>query len=105
MIDGIDLDHVAIAVERRTDVWPRYAGELRGSWVQGGPQPGFAWAQLKFANAMTLEVLEPAALDQNDFLRRFLDRSGPGPHHLTYKVSNIRAAIASAEAAGYPAVS
>ena len=98
---AIDLDHVAVAVEHHTEVWPRYAAALAGSWVSGGESVGFAAAQLKFANGMKLEVLEPANVDVNDFLRRFLDRNGPGPHHLTYKVDDIHFAIAEAEAAGY----
>jgi methylmalonyl-CoA/ethylmalonyl-CoA epimerase len=43
-------------------------------------------------------------VEENDFLRRFLDRTGPGPHHLTFKVPDITAAIAAAEAAGFPVV-
>jgi methylmalonyl-CoA/ethylmalonyl-CoA epimerase len=38
---------------------------------------------------------------ENDFLRRFLDRNGPGPHHLTFKVGDIASAIGAAEQAGY----
>ena len=34
-----------------------------------------------------------------------LDRNGPGPHHLTFHVPDIEAAIADAAAAGYEAVS
>jgi|SRR5687768_4627797 len=101
MISGIDLDHVAVAVEDRTVLWPRYAYELGGMWVSGGEATGFAAAQVRFANGMKLEVLEPWAVEQNDFLRRFLDRNGPGPHHLTFKVKDIVAALADAEAAGY----
>lgn len=97
----IDLDHVAIAVERHTDAWPRYAAELAGEWVSGGDAIGFAAAQLRFSNGMKLEVLEPANVHMNDFLRRFLDRNGPGPHHLTFKVSDIHEGIELAESAGY----
>lgn len=101
MIEGIDLDHVAVAVERWSDAWPRYRGELSGEWVAGGESYGFASAQLRFANGMKVEVLSPHATEKNDFLRRFLDRNGPGPHHLTFKVPDIEAALAAAEAAGY----
>jgi catechol 2,3-dioxygenase-like lactoylglutathione lyase family enzyme len=97
----IDLDHVAVAVEHHTDVWPRYIAELAGQWVSGGEAIGFAAAQIRYANGMKLEVLEPANVEHNDFLRRFLDRNGPGPHHLTYKVRDIYAGLAAAEAAGY----
>jgi methylmalonyl-CoA/ethylmalonyl-CoA epimerase len=99
--EDIDLDHVAVAVEDHAEAWPRYAGDLAGAWVSGGESFGFAAAQLRYANGMKLEVLRPANVEQNDFLRRFLDRNGPGPHHLTYKVNDIRAGMAAAEAAGY----
>jgi len=99
--DDIDLDHVAIAVESHGDAWPRYRGELAGEWVSGGDSIGFAAMQLRYANGMKLEILQPANVDKNDFLRRFLDRNGPGPHHLTFKVADIVAALAKAEEAGY----
>jgi methylmalonyl-CoA/ethylmalonyl-CoA epimerase len=99
--DDIDLDHVAIAVEDQAQVWPRYAGELAGGWVSGGESLGFNAGQLRFANGMKLEVLQPANVHLNDFLRRFLDRNGPSPHHLTYKVRDIHEGLAAAEAAGY----
>jgi methylmalonyl-CoA/ethylmalonyl-CoA epimerase len=101
MIRGIDLDHVAIAVEDRGQAWPCLAGELGGRWVSGGESVGFAAAQVRYANGMKVEVLEPYAVEQNDFLRRFLDRSGPGPHHLTFKVPDIVAALDACEATGY----
>ena len=99
-ISDIDLDHVAIACERRADAWPRYAGDLAGEWVAGGFTIGFATAQVRYANGMRVEVIRPYEPERNDFLRRFLDRNGPGPHHLTFKVKDITSAIGAAEAAG-----
>src|SRR4051812_6506804 len=104
-IDGIDLDHVAVATERMADAWPRYAGDLAGEWVAGGGTPGFWSAQVRYANGMKVEVLEPYQVELNDFLRRFLDRNGPGPHHVTYKVADIVAALELVEGAGYRPVS
>ena len=101
MIRDIDLDHVAVAVEHQDDAWPRYAGDLGGQWLAGGGTAGFWSGQVSFANGMKVEVLEPHLVEQNDFLRRFLDRSGPGPHHLTFKVKDIVAALSEAESAGY----
>ena len=100
-IPDVDLDHVAVAVERQAMAWPRYGGDLPSTWVGGGGTPGFWSAQVRYANGMKVEVLEPYLEEQNDFLRRFLDRNGPGPHHLTFKVKDIVAAIALAEEAGY----
>ena len=104
MIRDIDLDHVAVATEVQAEAWPRYRGELGGSWISGGDSPGFSAAQVKFANGMKVEVLEPLRVEENDFLRRFLDQNGPGPHHLTFKVADIRSALATAEAAGFAPV-
>jgi methylmalonyl-CoA/ethylmalonyl-CoA epimerase len=105
VINGIDLDHVALAFEDRRPGQARYAGELGGDWVGGGADPGFWSEQVKFANGMKVELLEPLNVEENDFLRRFLDRNGPGPHHLTFKVGDIRAALGLVEEAGYRPVS
>jgi catechol 2,3-dioxygenase-like lactoylglutathione lyase family enzyme len=99
-----DLDHIAIASEHAIDNFARYRGDLGGAWVAGMYDPGFYWGQLRFANGMTIEMLEPADVTQDDFLRRFLDRNGPGPHHVTFKVGDIHAAIEAVTAAGYPPV-
>jgi methylmalonyl-CoA/ethylmalonyl-CoA epimerase len=62
---------------------------------------GFGSAQVAFANGMKVEALEPHQPEGNDFLRRFLDRNGPGPHHFTFKVPDIEAALEHASASGY----
>ncbi len=99
-----DLDHIALAFEHAWDGFDRYCGDLGGEFIGGGPDPGFSWHQLRFSNGMRLELLEPANVEEFDFLRRFLDRHGPGPHHATFKVPDIDEAIARASAAGYEPV-
>lgn len=94
------LDHIAVAAERHEDVYPRYIGDLGGRWKSGGVSVGFSPEQVEYGNGMKVELLEPAGVERNDFLRRFLDRRGPGPHHLTFKVPDIRAALADVDAAG-----
>ena len=96
------LDHIAVASEHAIDNFARYRGDLGAAWVAGMYDPGFYWGQLRFANGMTIELLEPADITQDDFLRRFLDRSGPGPHHVTFKVDDIHDAIGAVTEAGYP---
>jgi methylmalonyl-CoA/ethylmalonyl-CoA epimerase len=105
LIAGADLDHVAVAVEQRADAWPRFIVDLGGTWWSHGPGIGFAFCQLAYANAMRVEILKPDNVEHNDFLRRFLDRNGPGVHHLTFKVPDIERALTEAEAAGCPPVS
>jgi catechol 2,3-dioxygenase-like lactoylglutathione lyase family enzyme len=105
VIADIHLDHVAVAMEDRRDGRRRYAAELGGAWVGGGADPGFWSEQVQYANGMKVEILEPLNVEQNDFLRRFLDRNGPGPHHVTFKVTDIVSALGEVEAAGYRPVS
>ena len=85
-IAGTVLDHVAHAVHRWQDVWDRYASDLGAVWASGGPGPGFAPGQVRFANGARVEMLMPWDVGVNDFLARFLASHGPGPHHLTFKV-------------------
>jgi len=100
-IAGAVLDHVAHAVPRWTDVWHRYATDLGAVWASGGPGPGFAPGQLRFANGARVEVLMPHDVEVNDFLARFLAHNGPGPHHLTFKVPDLADALERVRWAGY----
>ncbi len=100
-ITGVKLDHVAHAVPRWQDVWHRYATDLGAEWNSGGPGPGFAPAQLRFGNDGRVEVLKPWRPDVNDFLERFLAASGPGAHHVTFKVPSLTQAIEQARSHGY----
>jgi methylmalonyl-CoA/ethylmalonyl-CoA epimerase len=104
VIRDADFDHVALAAESGAVLQARYRGQLGGRPLAGGRPPGFIWNQLEFANGAVVEMLEPDRVEENDFLRRFLDRQGPGPHHFTFKVPDFGAALAAAEAAGYPPV-
>lgn len=104
MIQGAAFDHLAIAVERHGDAWPRFAGRLGGQWCSGGRTVGFAPAQIAFAQGTRLEILEPNVPERNDFLRRFLDRHGPGPHHLTFKVPDLDHALSVVEGGGWSTV-
>lgn len=103
MATGSYLDHLAVAAESWEELWPRYRGDLGGVWVSGNRLPGmgFGPAQVRYANNMKIEVLQPVRPEDNDFLRRFLDSRGPGPHHITFKVPNIRAKLVELEANGY----
>jgi methylmalonyl-CoA/ethylmalonyl-CoA epimerase len=100
-ISGVVLDHVAHAVPSWQTVWDRYVVELGAEWSSGGPGPGFAPAQLRFGNGARIELLMPCAVEENDFLDRFITANGPGPHHLTFKVPDLAAAIDRATRAGF----
>jgi hypothetical protein len=100
-IEGVVLDHVAHAVPHWQEIWDLYATDLGAEWISGGLSTGFAPGQLRFGNGAKLEMLMPNAVESNDFLQRFLSHSGPGPHHLTFKVPDLDVALARLTKAGY----
>jgi methylmalonyl-CoA/ethylmalonyl-CoA epimerase len=97
------LDHVAIGVHDVAAATPFLVGELGGRRHGAGPGGGYRFWQWSFANGTKLEVLEPTG-PAGGFLHRFLDTHGPGIHHVTFKVPELRRAIAHAEEHGYEVV-
>lgn len=89
----IDLDHTAFAVGDAVAWARRLRRDLGAAPVAGEAQAEFRWVQLGLGSAggAKLELLEPAG---PGFLTRFLDRHGEGPHHLTFTVPDLRAAVA-----------
>jgi catechol 2,3-dioxygenase-like lactoylglutathione lyase family enzyme len=75
-------------------------GRLGAPVIFGGANLGFRAMQVDGGD-LRIELLEPFNIEVNDFLERFLQANGEGPHHLTFKTDDIRAEIARAEAAGY----
>ncbi|HEY8156515.1 MAG TPA: VOC family protein [Myxococcota bacterium] len=103
MSDAPRLDHVAIGVARAQDALPWLVGELGGAAFAAGPGPGFRFWQFSFARGGLIELLEPDG-PPGGFLHRFLAARGPGIHHVTFKVPDLRAAAARAARLGYQVV-
>ncbi len=97
---ALDLDHVAIALTDVTDTANALIGDLGCPVLFGGANIGFRAMQVD-AGDLAIELLEPWNVDVNDFLARFLERNGEGPHHVTFKTDDIERELARAEAAGY----
>lgn len=104
--ERIRMDHVALASRHTWDQVTRYCHQLGGRWLGGPPLDGrsFYFCQVEFAGGTKLELLEPIPGEGSDFLRRFLDRNGPGPHHFTFKVPDFEAALRAVAAAGHDLV-
>lgn len=109
----MDLDHVALALHNVTDTLTALVGDLGASVIDGGHAVGFRIVQVRLGRrphledpgeGMTVELMEPWATDRFDFLVRFLERNGEGPHHLTFKVHGIGDEIARLAASGYSPV-
>jgi methylmalonyl-CoA/ethylmalonyl-CoA epimerase len=86
------LDHVGIAVhnlEQAINLYSRTAGTAV-TLREALPAQGVELAFLNTGGAK-IELLAP--LHQNCTLARFLDKRGPGLHHLCYEVSDIKAEL------------
>jgi len=101
---GFDLDHVALAAPDISDALRFLTGELAGTVTFGGQSIGFrpmqVWVGTADGDGMPVELLEPWAVEQNDFLARFLSKHGAGPHHLTFKVTSLADALERVHGAG-----
>jgi methylmalonyl-CoA/ethylmalonyl-CoA epimerase len=97
------LDHVAVGVQRLERVLPLVVGKLGGRPGRGGPSPGFDWHTWVFRGGGQLEIITPTG-PPDGFLHRFLAARGPGVHHVTFYVPDLREACDRAEAQGYPVV-
>lgn len=99
------LDHVAIAVPDPDVAEKRWRDQLGGGLVAFGDNGIFASRQLRFAAGGKLELLSPSPdSDGEGFVERFLSRFGTAIHHVTLKVPDLTAAIATVRAAGLDVV-
>ena len=97
------LDHVGIAVARPG----RGAGVLsrcarpRGRGARGGRRRSACARTSCRSGESTLELLEATAPDSP--IAKYLEKRGPGLHHITLRVDDIRAALAQLKARGVAA--
>lgn len=106
MLTNVTPDHVAIAVPALDPAMPRWAGILGGEvagWFSG---TAFRTRQLRYPGGVKIELITPHERDDSDdnFVRRFLQRSGATVHHITLKIPDLHAAIDEAAAAGFDVV-
>ncbi|MFF5792296.1 VOC family protein [Paeniglutamicibacter sp. NPDC012692] len=96
-----ELDHLAIAVRSWAPAGELLNRELGARWASGFAMPVFSPCQLALADDMRIELLEPGTA-ADSFIGRFLDENdgNAAPHHITFKVEDIHAAIAGAQQAG-----
>ncbi len=99
MASHLDFDHVALGVRAAQPYLDLMVGEMGGKLREGGTGVGFRALQVTLG-AMHVELLQPHDTERSDFLARFLDRHGEGPHHLTFKVPDLAAEIERLRALG-----
>jgi catechol 2,3-dioxygenase-like lactoylglutathione lyase family enzyme len=102
--DRYDFDHVALASHDTSPALRFLTGRLGATVLGGGQAIGYRPMQVFVGDAtgdgMAVELLEPWEPERNDFLARFLARRGEGPHHMTFKVPNLMAAVERAREHG-----
>lgn len=107
-MEAYELDHVALAAADTAPALRFLTGHLGGTVIFGGQAYGFrpmqVWIGTPDGDGMSIELLEPWAVEHNDFLARFVARHGAGPHHMTFKVPSLTDAVARVRAAGYQPV-
>jgi methylmalonyl-CoA epimerase len=94
------LDHIGLAVESLEESLPLYR-DLLGLpllYEETVASDGVRVAVLELGGGH-LELLEPTGPDSP--VGRFLEKRGPGIHHVAMRVKNCATAIAAAQAAGY----
>lgn len=100
------FDHVAVALWDVATMLPSV--ELLGGRYRNGGDvhgAGFRWVQFHLPGAGKLELLQPLDVeDESNFLVRFLRTRGEGVHHLTFKVTDLPAAVAEARDRGLEVV-
>lgn len=94
------LNHVAVALkdlETGKGFWEKALG-LEAKGIEEVPSEGVRTAFYKAAEGVNVELLEP--MGETSPIAGFLERRGPGIHHLCFEVDDLDAALAEAEAAG-----
>lgn len=91
-MDQLPLDHVAIAVPSIAQAMPLFE-LLTGGHGSPPERVESQGVEVAFVGTGTgrLELLQPTAPDSP--VARFLDRRGPGLHHLAYRVPDLEAAL------------
>ena len=92
----MELDHVGIATPDAGEQAAAFAELLDASFVHQEVFDGLEVIFVKLPSGY-LELLEPL---EDGTVQRFLDREGPGLHHLAFRTDDIEAALAHAEELG-----
>jgi methylmalonyl-CoA/ethylmalonyl-CoA epimerase len=94
----IRVEHVGIAVEEFDAAEAvLHALGARQYVDDTGPDGDFRWAGYVLGDASRLELVTP--LSEDNFIRDFLDRHGPGLHHVTLEVDDMDAVVDALAAA------
>jgi len=93
------INHIGVAVHNLEEAMPYYGGLLgmifKGIEEVAGYQVKVAFFQI---GESKIDLLEPTG--EESILSEFLNKNGPGIHHIAYEVDDIEVAIKQLEAKG-----
>lgn len=93
----MQLDHVGVATDDAAGLAALYESVLDLTVAHEETFDGMRVVFLDCGNGY-LELLEP--VEDEGAIARFLDRSGPGMHHLAFETDDVSAALATAREHG-----
>ena len=93
----IRVDHVGLAVPDIDAAEPVLLA-LGAEPLYREAMPQLTWAYYGLGEASRIELIEPRG--EESFLEGYLERHGPGLHHVTLEVADIDAVIGALEAEG-----
>lgn len=98
MPDAPRIAHIGIAVKHLDEALAFYRDVLGLAPHPPEVADGATIVSLPFGES-EVELLE--ALDANSPIAKFIERRGPGIHHVCYRVPDLDAALRQARASGY----
>ena len=95
---GARIAHIGVAVTEIAAVLPFYTEVLGLATRPPEVADGATIVSIPFGES-DVELLEPRSPDSP--VAKFLEKRGPGIHHVCYRVPDLDAALAACRAAGY----
>lgn len=97
---GYEIDHIGIAVNSIEAALPFYkALGFKDIKLEEVPSEKVKVAFIEFDNHSDIELLEPTTDDS--VIRKFLDKSGEGIHHICFKTKDIQSSLNSLKSEGF----
>lgn len=92
MRPGFELDHIGIAVKNIKEAFRTYqAMGWTSLKTEEVPTEKVRVAFIEFENQTNIELLEPTSEDS--VIHKFLEKRGPGIHHICFRVVQIEAVM------------
>ncbi len=99
------IDHIAVCVNDIDEALAKYKAllgvDVQEREVVASQKTEAALLPIGESN---IELISPAKTDGNDGLARFLEKRGPGLHHIAVEVEGIEQALLTLKALGIPLI-